>query len=134
MAATLLPMGLSWRATEDGGYEATAPEGVYRVVARADEWCLEKPHPRSGRIGGFSSPVEAMAWGGDIHLASSGNRIRTPQSAWPSVDEFAREVETSSSSLRSWLAAHAGGSTSPRRRIDPHTQHRIRLFYGGDDS
>ncbi|WP_251152481.1 hypothetical protein [Cellulosimicrobium sp. Marseille-Q4280] len=127
-------MGLSWKATEDGGYEATAPEGVYRVVTRAEEWCLEKPLPRPGRIGGFSSPVEAMAWGGDIHLAATGNQVRTARSAWPTVDELAREVETSSSSLRSWLAAHVGGSTSPRRRIDPHTQHRIWTFYGGENT
>jgi len=28
---------------------------------------------------------------------------------------------------------HSGGSTSPRRRIDPATQQRIRAFYQHDD-
>lgn len=122
-------MGLSWGATADGGYEAHAPEGVYRVVARGDEWCLEKPHPRPGRIGGFPSPTEAMAWGGDLHLAAGQPRVPPPPPEWPTVDEFARVVDVSPSVLRSWLAVHAGGSTSPRRRIDPSNQRRIQRFY-----
>jgi len=125
-------MGLSWSTTSDGGYEAHAPEGTYGVTRRGDEWCLDKPHPLPGRIGGFPSPAEAMAWGADLHLAAAGPRVRTPQPEWPTVDELAREIEVSSSVLRSWLTAHAGGSTSPRRRVDPATQRRIRTYYESD--
>ncbi|MDF2806675.1 MAG: hypothetical protein K0S43_1621 [Cellulosimicrobium sp.] len=126
-------MGLNWRSTEQGAFEAQAREGVYRIVARGTEWCLEKPHPTPGRIGGFGSPAEAMAWGEDLHLAASGPRVRTPQASWPTVDELARVVHVQPSVLRSWLAVHSGGSTSPRRRIDPATQQRIRAFYQHDD-
>ena len=123
------PMGLNWGNTGPDVYEARAPEGVYRIVARGTEWCLEKPYPTPGRIGGFPSTAEAMAWGDDLHLAASGPRVRTPQPTWPTVDEFARVVDVQPTVLRSWIAVHAGGSTSPRRRIDPATQQRIRTFY-----
>ncbi len=121
--------GLNWGRTDGGGYQAHAGEGVYRITARGTEWCLEKPHPTQGRIGGFGSPAEAMAWVEDLHLAASGSRVRTPQRSWPTADEFAQEIGVQPSALRSWLAVHAGGSTSPRRRIDPDTQQRIRAFY-----
>ena len=79
-------MGLSWGRTSQGVYEAQAREGLYRIMARGVEWCLEKPFPTSGRIGGFRSPAEAMAWGEDLHLATAGPRMRTPQPSWPTVD------------------------------------------------
>ena len=126
-------MRLDW-STTDAGYEAHATEGVYRIVARGDEWCLERPHPHPGRIGGFSSPAEAMAWGDDLHSAARGPHVRTPAPGWPTVDEFAREVEMSPSTLRSWISVHEGGSTSPRRRLDPATQRRIRAYYQLDSS
>ncbi|SMF52419.1 hypothetical protein L603_004900000060 [Cellulosimicrobium cellulans J34] len=122
-------MGLHWKHKDDGTYEAQAREGVYRIAARREEWCLEKPHPVPGRIGGFRSPAEAMAWGEDLHLAATGPRVRTPQPAWPTVDEFARVVDVQPTVLRAWIAVHAGGSTSPRRRIDPTTQERIKAFF-----
>lgn len=125
-------MGLDWGRTDNGGYEATTREGTYKIVARGTEWCLEKPHTTPGRIGGFRSPAEAMAWGEDLHLAASGPRVRTPQPSWPTVDEFAQIIDVQPTVLRSWIAVHAGGSTSPRRRIDPTTQQRIRAFYQHD--
>jgi hypothetical protein len=70
-----------------------------------------------------------VAWGEDLHLAACDPRVRTPQSSWPTVNEFAEVIDIQASALRSWLAVHARGSTSPRRRIDPATQRRIRAFY-----
>ncbi len=122
-------MGLSWGQAEDGAYEARAPEGVYRIIARGDEWCLERPHPSPGRIGGFRSPAEAIAWAQDLHHAAREPHVRTPAPTWPTVDELADAVDVRPAALRSWLSAHAGGSMSPRRRIDPATQRRIRTFY-----
>jgi len=122
-------MGLAWARAPNGEYEARAREGIYRVVARGSEWCLDKPHPVRGRIGGFSTPAEAMAWGEDLHLAATGPAVRTAQPTWPTVDEFARVVDVQPTVLRSWIAVHVGGSTSPRRRLDPATQKRILRFY-----
>jgi len=125
-------MMLTWGQVSDGGYEARAVEGTYRIVARGDEWCLEKPIPRPGRIGGFSTPAEAMAWGQDLHAAATGARVRTPASEWPTLDEFAEEIEVTPSQLRTWIAAHVGGSTSPRRRLEPAIQRRIRAYWDSD--
>lgn len=122
-------MGLVWGRSESGAYEARAGEGAYRIVARGREWSLEKPYPSPGRIGGFSSSAEAMAWGEDLHRAASGPHVRTPQPSWPTIDEFARIIDVQPTTLRSWLAVHCGGSTSPRRRLDPTTQQRIRTFF-----
>ncbi|OLT50989.1 hypothetical protein [Cellulosimicrobium sp. CUA-896] len=76
-------MALSWGQAEDGVYEARAPEGVYRIVARGDEWCLEKPHPAPGRIGGFRSPAEAIAWGQDLHHAPASRTCAPPRPRGP---------------------------------------------------
>jgi hypothetical protein len=122
-------MRLNWGQSKDGTYEAVAREGEYRIVPRGNEWCLEKPYPNPGRIGGFATPAEAMAWGQDLHHAAKGPRVRTPQPSWPTVDEFAEVVDVHPTALRSWLATHDSGSTSPRRRLDPTTQQRIRTFY-----
>ncbi len=122
-------MRLNWCRVDDETYEAVAHEGTYRIVPRGEEWCLEKPYPTPGRLGGFPTPAEAMAWGQDLHHCARGPRVRTPASSWPTVDEFAEIVDVRPAALRSWLAAHAGGSTSPRRRLDPTTQERIRTFY-----
>jgi len=70
-----------------------------------------------------------MAWGEDLHLAATGPAVRTAQPTWPTVDEFARVVDVQPTVLRSWIAVHVGGSTSPRRRLDPATQKRILRFY-----
>gem|GEM_PF-1108824 len=124
-------MGLSWGQTPDGGYAARASEGSYRIERLGDEWCLEKPFPRAGRIGGFSSAAEAMAWGDDLHSASSRPPVQEPVPDWPTVDELAREIDLSPSALRSWIAAHVGGSTSPRRRLEPAVQRRVRSYWEG---
>jgi hypothetical protein len=122
-------MRLSWGHFKDGTYEAAAREGDYRIKPRGNEWCLEKPYPSPGRIGGFSTPDEAMAWGDDLHSAAGGPRVHTPAPSWPTVDEFSKTMDMRPNALRSWIAAHDSGSTSPRRRLDPTTQQRIRTFY-----
>jgi hypothetical protein len=122
-------MHLKWSAN-DVGYEASATEGTYRVVPRGDEWCLERPGSRTTRIGGFSTPAEAMAWGADLHAARQGALVRTPQPGWPTVAEFARELGVSTSVLRSWLTVHEPGSSAgPRRRLDPTTRERLLAYY-----
>ncbi|MFC8921380.1 hypothetical protein [Cellulosimicrobium sp. NPDC057127] len=122
-------MYLQWSAGGDG-YEATATEGTYRVLPRGDEWCLERPGARTTRIGGFSTPAEAMAWGADLHAVQRGAVAREPQPGWPTVAEFARELGLAASVLRSWLAVHEPGSSGgPRRRLDPTTRERIRAYY-----
>ncbi|OLT48518.1 hypothetical protein [Cellulosimicrobium sp. CUA-896] len=122
-------MHLQWSAI-DGGYEASATEGTYRVVPRGDEWCLERPGPRTTRIGGFSTHAEAMAWGSDLHAARQGAPVRTAEPGWPTVADVARELGVATSVLRSWLAVHEPGSPSgPRRRLDPTTRERLRTYY-----
>jgi hypothetical protein len=122
-------MHLQWSASGDG-YEASATEGTYRVVPRGDEWCLERPGLRTTRIGGFTSPAEAMAWGADLHVARQGAPVRTSQPGWPTVAEFARELDIPASVLRSWLAVHEPGTSGgPRRRLDPTTRERVRAYY-----
>ncbi len=123
-------MRLNWGQSEDGSYQAIAREGQYRIVPREDDWCLEKPYPTSGRIGGFSTPAEAMPWGQDLHHAAAGPHVRTPQPSWPTVEEFAEVVDVPPTALKRWLAAHDDGAPSRRRRLDPTTQQRIRAFYG----
>src|SRR5690606_41355673 len=92
-------------------------------------WWLGRPAPGQARVGGFRSPGGAMGGGEDLHRAATGPRVRTPQPAWPTVDEFARVVDVQPTVLRAWIAVHAGGSTSPRRRLDPTTQERIKAFF-----
>lgn len=122
-------MHLKWSAGGDG-YEAIATEGTYRVVPRGDEWCLERPGPRTTRIGGFTTPAEAMAWGADLHAARQGASVQTAQPGWPTVTEFAREIGIPASVLRSWLAVHEPGTSGgPRRRLDPTTRERVRAYY-----